>query len=185
VSQNGIVNAFSVDLEDWMQSTIGPDEPITVAGGHEIASHGYGHELVYTITPERFRTDLERSIEIIERQAGRRPIGYRAPAFSVTQESLWAAPILFQLGVSDSRESVRHAGRAAIPVQVGLVRTAGVSVDDGAADGAQPADVRGRLFSAAALADPGDGDRPSEPRRASGRRIHAPVRNGRERVGRT
>jgi polysaccharide deacetylase family protein (PEP-CTERM system associated) len=138
VSRNGIVNAFSVDLEDWMQSTIGPDEPITprvianldrmlkllerhgvratffclgkvceiypqliervVEAEHEIASHGYGHELVYTITPERFRADLERSIEIIERQAGRRPIGYRAPAFSVTRESLWAAPILVELG---------------------------------------------------------------------------------------
>jgi peptidoglycan/xylan/chitin deacetylase (PgdA/CDA1 family) len=49
------------------------------AAGHEIASHGYGHELVHRLTPEQFRADVRRSVEIIAAATGARPIGYRAP----------------------------------------------------------------------------------------------------------
>jgi peptidoglycan/xylan/chitin deacetylase (PgdA/CDA1 family) len=47
------------------------------SAGHEIASHGYGHELLYDLTPAEFRADLKRSIAIIESQVGRRPLGFR------------------------------------------------------------------------------------------------------------
>jgi polysaccharide deacetylase family protein (PEP-CTERM system associated) len=68
------------------------------SAGHEIASHGYGHELLYNLTPAAFRADVQRSIAIIESQVGRRPQGFRAPAFSVTASTRWAGPILADFG---------------------------------------------------------------------------------------
>jgi polysaccharide deacetylase family protein (PEP-CTERM system associated) len=68
------------------------------ARGHEIACHGYGHELVYEIGPERFREDLRRARRAIEDAAGVRVEGYRAPSFSITARSLWALEILAQEG---------------------------------------------------------------------------------------
>lgn len=78
--------------------------------GHEIASHGYAHERLTTITPQRFRDDVRRSIAIIEGITGVRPVGYRAPAFSIVESTRWAGPILCDLGfVYDSSIfPVRH-----------------------------------------------------------------------------
>ena len=70
------------------------------AEGHEIATHGYWHELVYRQTPEEFARDLENSLEAINRVLGDfRVIGYRAPTFSITDKSLWALNILRQHGI--------------------------------------------------------------------------------------
>lgn len=81
------------------------------AEGHEIGTHGYGHELLHTLTPQRFRADVQRSIDVIESQSGRRPIGYRAPAFSITRRTLWAGPILAGLGIRYSSSIFPIAGR--------------------------------------------------------------------------
>lgn len=62
--------------------------------GHEIATHGYWHELVYRQTPAEFAADLRQSLDAIERACGIRATGYRAPAFSITKQSLWALEIL-------------------------------------------------------------------------------------------
>jgi len=64
------------------------------AAGHEIASHGYSHTLIYTQQPGEFRDDLRRACDAITRAAGVRPKGYRAPGFSVTHASLWALDVL-------------------------------------------------------------------------------------------
>lgn len=81
-----------------------------VERGHEIACHGYGHELVYRIGPERFRDDLKRGRAAIEDAAGVRPAGYRAPSFSVTADSLWALEILAEegFGFDSSIFPIRH-----------------------------------------------------------------------------
>lgn len=68
------------------------------AEGHEIASHGYGHELIYKLTPETFCNDLQRSKEILESITSKRVFGYRAPSFSITPKSEWALDILKSLG---------------------------------------------------------------------------------------
>ncbi|HXK23553.1 MAG TPA: XrtA system polysaccharide deacetylase [Myxococcota bacterium] len=80
------------------------------ARGHEIACHGFGHELVYEIGPERFREDLKRARAAIEDAAGARVEGYRAPSFSITQRSLWALEILAEEGFrfDSSIFPVRH-----------------------------------------------------------------------------
>ena len=68
------------------------------AEGHEIASHGYGHELIYKLTPETFCNDLQRSKEILESITRKRVFGYRAPSFSVIPETEWAIDILKGIG---------------------------------------------------------------------------------------
>lgn len=65
------------------------------AEGHEIASHGYGHELVGTLTAERFHADVERSKKSLEDLIGAEVIGYRAPNFSITD---WSIDVLRELG---------------------------------------------------------------------------------------
>jgi polysaccharide deacetylase family protein (PEP-CTERM system associated) len=80
------------------------------AQGHEIACHGYGHELVYAIGPERFREDLKRSREAIQDASGVRVTGYRAPSYSITRDSLWALEILAEEGFTydSSIFPIRH-----------------------------------------------------------------------------
>ncbi len=146
-----VTNALTIDLEDWAQSTLGPNMPITdrvvrntdrmldlldrhgvratffalgkvcekfpqllpriASAGHEIATHGFGHELVYTLDPERFRADVQRGIAVVEAQTGRRPIGYRAPAFSITRDCMWVGPILTELEIRYSSSIFPFAGR--------------------------------------------------------------------------
>lgn len=66
--------------------------------GHEIASHGYWHRLVYELTPEEFADDIASSVDAITNACGVRPTAYRAPSFSITQRSLWALDILVEQG---------------------------------------------------------------------------------------
>lgn len=66
--------------------------------GHEVASHGYGHEQLFQIGPDRFREDLRRSKAVIEGSCGAAVTGYRAPSFSITKRSLWAFEILVEEG---------------------------------------------------------------------------------------
>ena len=80
------------------------------ARGHEIACHGYGHELIYAIGPERFRADVQRARSVIEDAVGGPVEGYRAPSFSITERSLWALEILAEEGFrfDSSIFPVRH-----------------------------------------------------------------------------
>jgi polysaccharide deacetylase family protein (PEP-CTERM system associated) len=57
--------------------------------GHEIASHGFAHRLVYTQTPTEFYEDAKRAREIIESAAGQAVLGYRSSGFSVTADTPW------------------------------------------------------------------------------------------------
>ncbi|SLM50232.1 putative Polysaccharide deacetylase [Nitrospira japonica] len=66
--------------------------------GHEIASHGYSHELVTTQTPESFRADIRKAKQILENAIGKPILGYRAPSFSITNETRWALEILVEEG---------------------------------------------------------------------------------------
>lgn len=68
--------------------------------GHEVACHGYGHQLVYQIGPQRFRDDIRRAKSILEDQCGEAVNGYRAPSYSITNKSLWALDILVEEGFS-------------------------------------------------------------------------------------
>lgn len=73
-----------------------------VAAGHEVASHGYDHSRVFTMSPDQFRADLERSQKILEDASGQKVIGYRAPSFSIDQRTPWAHEILAEQGYAYS-----------------------------------------------------------------------------------
>lgn len=66
--------------------------------GHEIASHGYSHSLVYDQSPALFREETYRSKSLLEDQAQRPVEGYRAASYSITARSFWALDILAELG---------------------------------------------------------------------------------------
>lgn len=66
--------------------------------GHEVACHGFGHELVYNLGPDAFRTDLRLAKVTLEDITGRQVLGYRAPSYSITDNSLWALDILIEEG---------------------------------------------------------------------------------------
>jgi polysaccharide deacetylase family protein (PEP-CTERM system associated) len=68
------------------------------ARGHELGSHGHGHWRLDAIGPERFREELQRSTAAIERAAGVRPVGHRAPEFSITPATPWAFEVLASEG---------------------------------------------------------------------------------------
>jgi len=68
------------------------------ARGHEVASHGYSHQLVYNQTPELFREETVKSKAILEDALGKSVTGYRAASYSITKKSLWALDILCELG---------------------------------------------------------------------------------------
>ena len=140
-----IINAMSVDIEDWFQvgafeNTIAPkdwdalecrverntDAVIAlyeeagvkatfftlgwvaerypalmrriVDAGHELASHGYGHDRVFTLDRARFAADLDRTRKLLEDASGTRVIGYRAPSFSIDTRTPWAHEVLAEQG---------------------------------------------------------------------------------------
>ncbi|MFN8543952.1 MAG: XrtA system polysaccharide deacetylase [Candidatus Binatia bacterium] len=69
-----------------------------LAAGHEIASHGHGHRLVYEQSPEEFRADVTRAKAALEDIIGTPVLGYRAPSFSITRRSQWALDVLLACG---------------------------------------------------------------------------------------
>jgi polysaccharide deacetylase family protein (PEP-CTERM system associated) len=86
------------------------------AAGHEVASHGYSHQLIYNQTPDEFRDETTRSKRLLEDLIGAPVIGYRAASFSITQKSLWALDTLIDLGFQyDSSVFPIHHDRYGIP----------------------------------------------------------------------
>jgi polysaccharide deacetylase family protein (PEP-CTERM system associated) len=70
-------------------------------GGHELASHGYGHQAVDSLTCEEFRSDVMRSLDAIGRTCPDANIrGYRAPSFSINERTPWAYEVLSELGLN-------------------------------------------------------------------------------------
>jgi len=94
--------------------------------GHEIASHGHEHRRLTQITPEQFESDVRTSVEILTDLVGERPIGYRAPAFSVVESTRWAGPILAGLGFKydSSIFPIRHRRYGIVSAPRGIHRWA-------------------------------------------------------------
>ncbi|MBS0171929.1 MAG: DUF3473 domain-containing protein [Nitrospira sp.] len=68
------------------------------AAGHEVASHGYAHELITAQTQDAFRDDIRRAKGILEQILSQPILGYRAPSFSITKDTMWATQILVEEG---------------------------------------------------------------------------------------
>lgn len=68
--------------------------------GHELASHGYSHRPLYTLTPAQFKAEIERSVAHLEHMSGQKVLGFRAPTFSVRTAMLpWYCDTLLQFGL--------------------------------------------------------------------------------------
>jgi len=94
---------FDVRATFFVLGSVAEEEPALVpmiaAVGHEIASHGYSHRLVPELGPALFRDELRRTGEILERQCGRQPVGFRAPQWSISATATpWALTILREEG---------------------------------------------------------------------------------------
>jgi polysaccharide deacetylase family protein (PEP-CTERM system associated) len=81
-----------------------------VDDGHELASHGYGHQRASDLTPEQFREDITCAKHILEDLGGVAVRGYRAPSFSINRQNWWAVGELENAGYvySSSIYPVRH-----------------------------------------------------------------------------
>jgi polysaccharide deacetylase family protein (PEP-CTERM system associated) len=80
------------------------------AQGHEVACHGYSHQLIYMQTPAVFREETVRAKACLEDQVQRPVLGYRAASYSITQRSLWALDALVEAGFAydSSIFPIRH-----------------------------------------------------------------------------
>jgi polysaccharide deacetylase family protein (PEP-CTERM system associated) len=101
----------------WVAERL-PDMVRRLAGaGHEIASHGFSHRLIYDQTRRAFREDVKRAKAVLEDAAGCAVHGYRAPSYSITPRSLWALDVLIEEGYRyDSSIFPMHHDRYGIPV---------------------------------------------------------------------
>jgi polysaccharide deacetylase family protein (PEP-CTERM system associated) len=69
-----------------------------VAGGHELACHGYSHRLIYTQAQREFREETLRAKKLLEDVGGVPVNGYRAASYSITSRSTWAISVLVEAG---------------------------------------------------------------------------------------
>ena len=84
--------------------------------GHEVACHGYSHQLIYDQTPEHFRQDTVRAKKLLEDIVQSSVDGYRAASFSITERSRWALDILAETGfVYDSSIFPTYHDRYGLP----------------------------------------------------------------------
>jgi polysaccharide deacetylase family protein (PEP-CTERM system associated) len=81
-----------------------------VAQGHELASHGYGHQRASDQGRSEFTQDVRRSKALLEDIGGQEVVGYRAPSFSIGYTNLWALDALLDAGYrySSSIYPIRH-----------------------------------------------------------------------------
>ncbi len=98
----GVFDEFNVRATFFVLGWVAERDPSIVrriaAAGHEVASHGYGHRLIYDQQPAVFREDVRRARQILQEASGQPVVGYRAPSFSVTGRSMWALDVLIEEG---------------------------------------------------------------------------------------
>ncbi|HET7664092.1 MAG TPA: XrtA system polysaccharide deacetylase [Rhodanobacteraceae bacterium] len=80
------------------------------AAGHELASHGYGHERLIHLNRNEFRQGIVRTKHLLEDIGGSAVLGYRAPSYSIGPTTLWAHDVLRECGYrySSSIVPIRH-----------------------------------------------------------------------------
>lgn len=95
--------------------------------GHEIASHGYSHQLIYNQSKNEFYEETKYAKELLEDLIGKPVKGYRAASYSITRRSLWALEILHELGfeydssifpVIHDRYGISHSPRQPYQIKI-------------------------------------------------------------------
>jgi polysaccharide deacetylase family protein (PEP-CTERM system associated) len=97
-----ILDEFNVKATFFVLGQVAQEHPKVVAEiterGHEVGSHGFNHRLLNEQTPDEFEADASKSLAVIEGACKVKPLGFRAPNFSMTGDTLWAFPIIKKLG---------------------------------------------------------------------------------------
>ena len=110
----GLLNARSVKATFFVLGWVAQRCPgligRIVAEGHEVASHGYGHQRLCNQSRQEFKNDVRRSKQLLEDISGQPVIGYRAPSYSISRETFWAFDELWEAGYQydSSIFPVRH-----------------------------------------------------------------------------
>jgi len=95
--------------------------------GHEVASHGYGHRLVYTQSQQDFAEDIRTAKNILEDITGEPILGYRAPGFSIVESTPWAFEELCAAGyrydTSIFPAKRGHGGIVSAPLEPHVIQT--------------------------------------------------------------
>ncbi len=81
-----------------------------VDNGHELASHGYGHQRVTDLSRDQFREDVSSAKKILQDLSGLAVKGYRAPSYSIGKDNIWALEVLAETGheYSSSIYPIQH-----------------------------------------------------------------------------
>jgi len=108
LGERGISGTFFV--LGWVAERVPELVRRIAAAGHEIACHGYSHQLIYTQSQETFRDETRHAKQLLEDLIGEPVRGYRAASFSITPKSRWALDTLIDLGFEydSSIFPVRH-----------------------------------------------------------------------------
>jgi len=67
--------------------------------GHEIAAHSFNHQQIHKQSKEEFASDLNKTLEMLRQITSKEILGFRAPDFSITKNSLWALDVLIRYGI--------------------------------------------------------------------------------------
>lgn len=78
--------------------------------GHEIATHGFYHKRIFEMTEQEFEEDVSNSISVISSITNEKVLGFRAPEWSIREETLWVLKILKKLGIIYDSSMVPLAG---------------------------------------------------------------------------
>lgn len=70
----------------------------TIRRGHEVGCHSYAHQLVYNMTKDEFIADVEKAMTFLSKAGASNVKGFRAPYWSITEQSLWALDLLREMG---------------------------------------------------------------------------------------
>lgn len=115
-----LLNEYGVKATFFVLGWVAEHHPSLIRSihnsGHEVASHGYNHKLIYNLTPGQFREDIRKAKIITEDIIGTSVSGYRAASYSIIKKTLWALDILIEEGfVYDSSIFPIHHDRYGFP----------------------------------------------------------------------
>lgn len=108
LGERGITGTFFV--LGWVAERVPQLVRRIAAAGHEVACHGYSHQLIYMQSQETFRDETRHAKQLLEDLIGEPVRGYRAASFSITPKSRWALDTLLDIGFEydSSIFPVRH-----------------------------------------------------------------------------
>lgn len=121
-----ILDDYGIDATFMVIGSIAKNHPELVKKlhdkGHEIASHGWSHRTLHELGKEAFEEEIERSVNLLVSITGERPLGFRAPSFSIDNSTKWALGILenhrFEYDTSVFPVKTRLYGISGVPLYI-------------------------------------------------------------------